>query len=99
MMLRAMSLLARSGGVSDQLTFTGGVCKNGMAVKVLRELVADSYGDAITINVHPDSIYMGALGAALFALDNLRAGRALSPLRRCADAESAAVEALAEEIA
>jgi len=100
MMLRAMSLLARSGGVSDQLTFTGGVSKNGMAVKVLRELVAESYGETITINVHPDSIYMGALGAALFALDNLRAGRALSPLRRSADAAVAAsVETLAEEIA
>ncbi len=82
MMLRAMSLLARSGGVEDQLTFTGGVCRNAMAVKVLRELVADSYGQGIHLNVHPDSIYMGALGAALFARDNLRAGRALSPLQR-----------------
>ena len=81
MMLRAMSLLARSGGVSDELTFTGGVCRNAMAVQVLRELVTESYGDGIRINVHPDSIYMGALGAALFAADNLRAGRALSPLR------------------
>ncbi len=39
-MLRAMSLLARSGGVANEFTFTGGVCNNGMAVKVLRQLVA-----------------------------------------------------------
>ena len=74
-MLRAMSLLARSGGVRDELTFTGGVCKNGAATKVLRELVDENYGAGITLNAHPDSIYMGALGAALFALDDLDAGR------------------------
>jgi benzoyl-CoA reductase subunit A len=74
-MLRAMSLLARSGGVRDQFSFTGGVCKNPMAVKVLRELMVENYGDGITLNIHPDSIYMGALGAALFALDDLRAGK------------------------
>jgi benzoyl-CoA reductase subunit A len=73
-MLRAMSLLARSGGVKNELTFTGGVCNNAMAVRVLRDLVAQTYGPEIQINVHPDSIYMGALGAALFALDDLRAG-------------------------
>jgi benzoyl-CoA reductase subunit A len=75
-MLRAVSLLARSGGVRNELTFTGGVCNNGMAVKVLRELVDENYGRDVTLNVHPDSIYMGALGAALFALDDARAGRA-----------------------
>ena len=75
-MLRAMSLLARSGGVNSELTFTGGVCKNEMATKVLRELVDENYGNTITLNVHPDSIFMGALGAALFALDDLRAGKA-----------------------
>jgi benzoyl-CoA reductase subunit A len=74
-MLRAMSLLARSGGIRDQFTFTGGVCNNPMATKVLRELTGENYGDGITLNVHPDSIYMGALGAALFALDDLRGGR------------------------
>ncbi|MCC7072237.1 MAG: benzoyl-CoA reductase subunit A [Deltaproteobacteria bacterium] len=75
-MLRAMSLLARSGGVKSELTFTGGVCKNDMATKVLRELVDENYGSDITLNAHPDSIYMGALGAAMFALDDLRAGKA-----------------------
>ena len=76
MMLRGMSLLARSGGVRDEFTFTGGVCKNAMATKVLHELVAEHYGSGITVNIHPDSIYMGARGAALFALDDYRAGRA-----------------------
>ncbi|OGQ17120.1 MAG: hypothetical protein A2138_23650 [Deltaproteobacteria bacterium RBG_16_71_12] len=75
-MLRAMSLLARSGGVKSELTFTGGVCKNEMATKVLRELVDENYGNEITLNVHPDSIFMGALGAALYALDDLKAGKA-----------------------
>jgi benzoyl-CoA reductase subunit A len=37
--LRAMSLLARSGGVADQFTFTGGVARNPAAVAVLRRLV------------------------------------------------------------
>jgi benzoyl-CoA reductase subunit A len=78
-MLRAMSLLARSGGVSNELTFTGGVCKNPMATKVLAQLVLESYGDKIQLNIHPDSIYMGALGAALFALDDFRAGAATVP--------------------
>jgi len=75
MMLRAMSLLARSGGVRDEFTFTGGVCKNEMATKVLRDLVSENYGDGVTVNIHPDSIYMGARGAAMFALDDANAGR------------------------
>jgi benzoyl-CoA reductase subunit A len=65
--LRAMSLLARSGGVHQEFTFTGGVAKNGAAVRELRQLVAEHYGDGITLNIHPDSIYTGAVGAALFA--------------------------------
>ena len=65
--LRAMSLLARSGGVTDEFTFTGGVAKNTEAVKALRTLVSENYGER-TLNISPDSIYTGALGAALFAL-------------------------------
>jgi len=64
--LRAMSLLARSGGVSDEFTFTGGVAKNPAAVAALRELVDENYGER-TLNISADSIYTGALGAALFA--------------------------------
>ena len=73
--LRALSLLSRAGGVKDQFTFTGGVCKNPAVVKLLDELVRESFGKDLTINIHPDSIYMGALGASLFALDDLRAGK------------------------
>ena len=64
--LRAMSIIARSGGISDQFTFTGGVAKNEAAVKALRELVKENYGD-VTINIDPDSIYTGALGGSEFA--------------------------------
>ncbi len=64
--LRAMSLLARSGGIEDQFTFTGGVAKNPAAVAALRELVRENYGERM-INTSADSIYTGALGAAMFA--------------------------------
>lgn len=73
-MLRAMSILARSGGVKNEFTFTGGVCRNAMAVKLLRGLVAESYGEDIVVNIDSDSIFMGALGAAMYALDDLHAG-------------------------
>jgi benzoyl-CoA reductase subunit A len=65
-MLRAMSLLARSGGVFDEFTFTGGVANNPAAVSALRELVIENYGER-TLNISPDSIFTGALGAAIFA--------------------------------
>ena len=71
--LRAMSLLARSGGVQDELTFTGGVANNQAAVAALRRLVDENYGAGITLNISPSSIYTGALGAALFALRALAA--------------------------
>jgi benzoyl-CoA reductase subunit A len=64
--LRAMSILARSGGVRNEFTFTGGVAKNEAAVKALRELVLENYGE-VTLNIDPDSIYTGALGGATFA--------------------------------
>ena len=65
--LRAMSLLARSGGIENEFTFTGGVARNAAAVGALRDLVRENYGER-TINISADSIYTGALGAALFAL-------------------------------
>lgn len=64
--LRAMSILSRSGGIRDEFTFTGGVAKNEAAVAVLKELATENYGE-LTMNVNPDSIYTGALGAATFA--------------------------------
>ncbi len=64
--LRAMSILARSGGIRNEFTFTGGVAKNEAAVKALKALVRENYGD-LTLNINPDSIYTGALGGATFA--------------------------------
>ena len=64
--LRAMSILARSGGIRDEFTFTGGVAKNEAAVKALKDLVRENYGE-LTLNIDPDSIYTGALGGATFA--------------------------------
>lgn len=69
--LRAMSLLARSGGIDEQFTFTGGVARNPAAVAALEQLVDENYGER-TVNISPDSIYTGALGAACFALDSER---------------------------
>jgi benzoyl-CoA reductase subunit A len=65
--LRAMSLIARSGGISNEFTFTGGVAKNPAAVNALKLLLSENYGE-LDINISDDSIYTGALGAALFAL-------------------------------
>jgi benzoyl-CoA reductase subunit A len=64
--LRAMSILARSGGIRNEFTFTGGVAKNEAAVKALKDLVGENYGQ-MTLNINPDSIYTGALGGATFA--------------------------------
>lgn len=63
--LRAMSILARSGGVRDEFTFTGGVAKNQAATNSLIELIEENYGK-MKINISPDSIYTGAIGASLF---------------------------------
>lgn len=89
-MLRAMSILARSGGVSDEFTFTGGVAKNPAAVDSLRKLVHENYGER-TINISSDSIYTGALGAALFAQRSVSA-----PRRSSEGASTAATSAQTE---
>mgnify|MGYP005838897575 CR=1 FL=1 len=64
--LRAMSILSRSGGVADEFTFTGGVAKNEAAVRELNKLISENYGE-LKININPESIYTGALGGAEFA--------------------------------
>lgn len=69
--MRAMSLIARSGGVFNEFTFTGGVARNPAVIKYLTDLVHENYGDDITINIDVDSIFMGALGGALFAKTNI----------------------------
>ena len=40
--LRAMSLISRSGGISDQFTFTGGVANNEAAVTALKGLIHEN---------------------------------------------------------
>lgn len=67
---RAMSLIARSGGVKNEFTFTGGVARNEAVLKYVKEMVRNSYGE-LTMNIHTDSIFMGALGGAMFARRNI----------------------------
>ncbi len=65
--LRAMSIISRSGGITDgEFTFTGGVANNESAVNELKKLIEENYGE-VQINIDPTSIYTGALGAAEFA--------------------------------
>jgi predicted CoA-substrate-specific enzyme activase len=66
---RSMALLRRVG-VEDQVTFTGGVTKNSAMVQVMNEMLG------LQVNVGEEAHMMGALGAALFALDRIRASRA-----------------------
>jgi benzoyl-CoA reductase subunit A len=70
--MRAMSLLARSGGVRNEFTFTGGVARNQAVLKYVSDLVFQHYGKDIKINVHTDSIFMGAIGGAMFARRNMK---------------------------
>lgn len=65
---RSFGLLRRVG-VVDQITFTGGVAKNPGMVKALEEILEKK------LNVSEDSHFMGALGAALFAMDAVEAGQ------------------------
>jgi len=67
---RAMSLIARSGGVRNEFTFTGGVARNQAVIKYVKQMVTESYGE-VTMNIHTDSIFMGALGGAMFARRNI----------------------------
>lgn len=69
---RAMSLIARSGGVKNEFTFTGGVARNEAVLKYVKQMVRSSYGE-VTMNIHTDSIFMGALGGAMFARRNISA--------------------------
>jgi predicted CoA-substrate-specific enzyme activase len=62
--------LLRRVGIEDELTFTGGVTRNVAMIKALEEKLEKK------LNVSDDSHYMGALGAALFALDHILASRA-----------------------
>jgi predicted CoA-substrate-specific enzyme activase len=66
---RSIGLLRRVG-IEEQITFTGGVARNIGMIAALEK------GLRVKLNVSDDSHFMGALGAALFALDHIVAGRA-----------------------
>ncbi len=61
--------LARRVGIEEEVSFTGGVTKNLGMIKALEERLGTH------LNVSEDSHFMGALGAALFALDHIFASR------------------------
>ncbi|GMU67112.1 MAG: hypothetical protein AMXMBFR36_33860 [Acidobacteriota bacterium] len=65
---RSIGLLRRVG-IEDQVTFTGGVARN----VAMRQALEERLGFAL--NLSEESHYMGALGAALFALDRILASR------------------------
>jgi len=65
---RSISLLRRVE-IKSEVTFTGGVAKNLGMIRVLQENLGT------TMNVSAESHYMGALGAALFAMDRILASR------------------------
>ncbi len=65
---RSTGLLWRVG-IEPEVTFTGGVAKNIAMIQSLEAALG------MKVNVSPDSHFMGALGAALFAMDHIRASR------------------------
>jgi predicted CoA-substrate-specific enzyme activase len=65
---RSIGLLRRVG-VEEEITFTGGVARNIGMIEALQK------GLGTKLNVNNDSHFIGALGAALFALDHVLAGR------------------------
>ena len=66
--LRSMGLLRRVG-IEQQVTFTGGVARNVGMIAALEKRLGSK------MNVSDESHFMGALGAALFAMDHIMAGR------------------------
>jgi len=65
---RSAALLRRVG-VEEQVTFTGGVTRNVAMIQALEEKLQTR------LNVSEESHFMGALGAALFALDHILTSR------------------------
>ncbi|MFQ5873083.1 MAG: acyl-CoA dehydratase activase [Dehalococcoidia bacterium] len=64
---RSISLTSRVG-IEEEVTFTGGVSKNVGMVRSLEE------GLEIGLNVSPESHFMGAIGAGIFALERASVG-------------------------
>jgi len=65
---RSLSLMRRVG-IVDEVTFTGGVSRNTGMVRALEEKLGTK------INVSPLSQWFGAIGAALFALEEVNKGK------------------------
>ena len=65
---RSTALLRRVG-LTEEITFTGGVARNVAMIETLQASLG------LPVNVSEESHYMGALGAALFALDHILAAR------------------------
>ncbi len=66
---RSVGLLRRVG-IEEEVTFTGGVARNIGMIEAINKALG------LKVNVSEESHFMGALGAALFALDHIRASRA-----------------------
>jgi (R)-2-hydroxyacyl-CoA dehydratese activating ATPase len=66
--MRSGALLRRVG-VEEEITFTGGVARNAAMIEALSQRIG------VRPNVSDDSHFMGALGAALFALDHILGSR------------------------
>jgi predicted CoA-substrate-specific enzyme activase len=66
---RSVGLLWRVG-VEEEVTFTGGVARNVAMVDAINRALN------LRVNVSEESHFMGALGAALFALDQILQSRA-----------------------
>ena len=74
---RSIGLLRRVG-IEPEVTFTGGVARNVGMIEALNK------GMGLKVNVSPESHFIGALGAALFALDHIRASRVPVPVQEVA---------------
>src|SRR3990170_4791820 len=70
---RTISLVRRVG-IEAEVTFTGGVSRNTGMVRALEEKLQ------MSINVSPESHFMGAIGAALVALERVLAAERAEPL-------------------
>ena len=75
---RTISLVRRVG-IESEVTFTGGVSKNIGMVRALEEKLG------MKLNVSPDSHFVGALGASIFALERALKGM---ETKRSASAEA-----------
>ncbi|HEY7194807.1 MAG TPA: acyl-CoA dehydratase activase [Gemmatimonadales bacterium] len=72
---RSIGLLRRVG-IESEVTFTGGVTRNAAMVTTLNRRLG------LSVNVGEEAHYMGAIGAALFALDRVVGSRAAPSAQR-----------------